>query len=381
MLLLLCLLLSVLGEKFKEEDLVKGLENILGECTDIIGAVGNFIDSHLTPDEERRLEEGKKSDDSTLVGEVESKLKTCMSILEAVDEFNMKYRARMGQEEEDVGNEINGTLKDPIILNVGGEFFSTSLPTLRAKSGTYLEKMFRKGAATTCSADGSYFIDRNPSTFGYVLEYLRTEDMLVKSGDESVRMQALDDAEFFQLPEGLQIYLRWSSLRDGLDLSYGEFSFLNKELKAVSKEMGGLLYQASKDDDSSGNFHSRCDSKGATVVIIETTAGNMFGGFIDVPWTSSAGWSSSTKAFLFRLRPAMKRYYKKNGGNYAIYRHSSYGPIFGNGYDLIIYSNCMDYATSYTIGGNAYDVPTYELNGGEKYFRVKDYVVLQAESL
>jgi len=379
MLLLVFVLLSVLGEKFNEKDLVKSLENVLGECTDIIGAVGNFIDSHLTPDEERRLE-GGKSEDSSLVGEVHNKLKTCMSVLETVDEFNMKYRAKMGQEEEDEGNEIDG-LKDPIILNVGGEFFSTSLATLRAKKATYLEKMFRKGANTTCSADGSYFIDRNPSTFGYVLEYLRNDDMLVKSGDESVRMQALDDAEFFQLSEGLQNYLRWSSLRDGLDLSYAEFSFLNTELTAVSKEMGGLLYQASKDDDSSGNFHSRCDSKGATVVIIQTTAGNMFGGFTDAAWSSSTGYSSSTKAFLFRLRPAMKRYNKKNGSNYAIYRHKSYGPIFGNGHDLAIYSNCMDYATSFTIGGNAYDVPAYELNGGERYFRVKDYVVLQAESL
>jgi len=381
MLLLACFLLSVLGENYNknEEDLVKSLDNILGECIDIIGAVGGFIDSRLTPDEDRRREEGEsKVDDSLLVGEVQNKLKTCMSILETVDNFNVNYRAQIGQGEEDASN---GTLTDPIMLNVGGKFFSASLATLRAKKGTYFERMFGKGSTIACSADGSYFIDRNPSTFGYVLEYLRNDDMLVKSGDESVRMQALDDAEFFKLPEGLQDYLRWSSLRDGLDLSYAEFTFLNKELKAVSKEIGGLLYQASKDDDSSSNFHSRCDSKGETVVIIETTAGNMFGGYIDASWTSSSGYSSSSTAFLFRLRPAMKRYNKKNGSSNAIYRHSSYGPIFGNGHDLAIYSNCMDYATSYTLGGNAYDVPTYELNDGERYFRVRDYVVLQAESL
>jgi len=60
---------------------------------------------------------------------------------------------------------------------------------------------------------------------------------------------------------------------------------------------------------------------------------------------------------------------------------SSYGPIFGNGHDLAIYSNYMEYTTSYTIGENAYDVLTYELNDGERYFRVKDYVIVQAESL
>jgi len=380
MLLLVYLLLSALGQK-SDENMLKALVDTMADCTDIIDAVDDFIDSHLTPDDQRRLTgDEAEAKESSLVDQILAKLGTCKSVTEAVDEFNKKYRALMEPEEED-GNETNDTLKDPIILNVGGEHFSTSLATLRAKNGTYLEKMFRKEANTTSSPDGSYFIDREPSTFEYVLEYLRTDDMLVKSGDESVRMEALGDAEYFQLPEAVQVYLRWSSLRDGLDLSLSEFSFLNKELKAVSKELGGLLYQASKDGESSGNFHSRCDSKGATVVIIETTAGNMFGGFIDVSWSSSSGWSSSSKAFLFRLRPAMKRYNKKNGSNYAIYRHSSYGPIFGNGHDLAIYSNCRSYATSYTIGGNAYDVPTYELNGGERYFRVKDYVVLQAESL
>merc|ERR1719193_2133348 len=353
----------------------------MADCTDIIDAVDDFVDSHLTPDDQRRLTgDEAEAKESSLVDQILAKLGTCKSVTEAVDEFNKKYRALMEPEEED-GNETNDTLKDPIILNVGGEHFSTSLATLRAKNGTYLEKMFRKEANTTCSADGSYFIDREPSTFEYVLEYLRTDDMLVKSGDESVRMQVLGDAEYFQLPEVVQVYLRWSSLRDGLDLSFSEFSFLNKELKAVSKELGGLLYQASKDDDSSSNFHSRCDAKGATVVIIETTKGTVFGGFTDAAWSSSAGYSTSYNAFLFRLRPSMKRYYKKGGSANAIYRHSSYGPVFGNGFDLAIFTNCRDYATSYTTGGNQYDVPTYELNDGEKFFRVRDYAVLKAKSL
>jgi len=89
--------------------------------------------------------------------------------------------------------------------------FLNQRSNLRAKTGTYLEKMFRKGSTTTCSADGSYFIDRDLRACSYVLEYLRNDDMLVKSGDEIVRIQVLDDAEYFQLPKGLQGYLRWSS--------------------------------------------------------------------------------------------------------------------------------------------------------------------------
>jgi len=381
MLLLVYLLLSALGQK-SDENMLKALVDTMADCTDIIDAVDDFIDSHLTPDDQRRLTgDEAEAKESSLVDQILAKLGTCKSVTEAVDEFNKKYRALMEPEEED-GNETNDTLKDPIILNVGGEHFSTSLATLRAKNGTYLEKMFRKEANTTSSPDGSYFIDREPSTFEYVLEYLRTDDMLVKSGDESVRMQVLGDAEYFQLPEVLQLYLRWSSLRDGLDLSFSEFSFLNEELKAVSKEMGGLLYQASMDGQAASTFHSKCDSKGATVVIILTTEGNMFGGFTDATWSSSTAYVSSYNAFLFQLRPATKRYSKKNGSSYAIYRHKSYGPVFGSNHDLLIAEYCMSYTTSYTHGQGAYDVPTFaELNEGAYNFRVKDYAVVQAESL
>merc|ERR1711920_654265 len=310
----------------------------------------------------------------SLAEKVEGKLGTCTAVVEAVDEFNMKFGTP--EEDEDTGD----IFEDPIVLNVGGKHFTTSLATLRSKTGTLLEEMFQKNSSTTCSTWGSFFIDRDPSTFGYVLEYLRNDDLLLISGDRSIRMQVHEDAEFFQLPDGVKEYLRWSSLEDGITLSFAEFSFLKKELKGVSKELGGLLYRASKDGAHSGSFHARCDNKGATVVILETTAGNIFGGFTDQAW-SSGGWSTSTISFLFRLRPSMKRYSKKNAGNYATYRHSSYGPIFGKGHDLLITSNCLDYATSYNIGGNAYDVPKYELNGGEKFFRVQDYAVLQAESI
>jgi hypothetical protein len=370
------------GALGKESDLVETLGNTLSECSDIVDAVGEFIDSHLTPDERRRLDKDEgETTETSLVDDVGTKLGTCTSVVEAVDNFKMMYKALM-EPDEDLSNMSNDTFKDPIILNIGGERFTTTLATLRAKNGTYLEKMFREGATTTSSADGSYFIDRDPSTFDYILEYLRNDDVLVKSRDKSVRSQILADAAFFELSESLEDYLRWSSLRDGIDLTFSEFSFLNKELKVTSKELGGLLYQASKDGDSASTFHSRCDSKGPTVVIVESTAGNMFGGFTDQAWSSSAGYSSSTTAFLFQLRPDMKRYNKhSSSSSNAIYRNSGYGPTFGGGHDLHISSSCTSVTTSYTNGGNAYDLPNYELNGGERNFRVKDYVVVQAESL
>jgi len=44
--------------------------------------------------------------------------------------------------------------------------------------------------------------------------------------------------------------------------------------------------------------------------------------------------------------------------SYAIYRSSSFGPVFGNGYDIKIVSNANTNTNSYANFGNAYSVPS-----------------------
>jgi hypothetical protein len=46
------------------------------------------------------------------------------------------------------------------------------------------------------------------------------------------------------------------------------------------------IYQASSDRFSSSNFHERCDGIRATLTIVKTTNGNIFGGYTDKPWNS-----------------------------------------------------------------------------------------------
>jgi len=90
------------------------------------------------------------------------------------------------------------------------------------------------GSLTTCSADGTFFIDRNAKTFKYILDSLRTVDMLVESGDSNVRLQLPEDAEFFELPEELEENLRFSCLV-GMDLSFSVVRWPNNELPSQLK--------------------------------------------------------------------------------------------------------------------------------------------------
>lgn len=269
---------------------------------------------------------------------------------------------------------------EQIILDVRGSLFNTCLSTLRSTSGTFFERMFCEGTNPNISENGTYLIDRDPSAFDYILDYLRIGDLFVDSDDVKVRMQVLDDAKYFQLPNKLQDYLRWFSMA-GINLWFSEYAFLNEQLKRVSKEIGGLLFQASKDGDAVSTFHSHCDNRGPSVIIVETISGYLFGGYTYANWSSNAGYSASTGAFLFGLRPFKKRYdQRKSSKAYAIHCDTNHGPVFGNGHTLFI-NNCMESATCY-VKNTGYNVPSnYELNGGEQYFRIKDYAVVQAKAL
>jgi len=345
------------------KDLGANLEDKLKECTNILNHAHDFYGGLPKFNDRRRL-----ADSDELEDDVEKSLDTCMAVVQAVHNF---YE---DSGEQDVETGLKLPWEDPIVLNVGGTHFSTTLATLQSKNGTFFEKMFRQGATTTCSADGTFFIDRNPKTFEYILDFLRTGDMLVKSEDASIRSQLLEDAEFFELPEELKEYLRLSSLAS-IDLSFSEVTWLNKQLPSNIK-LGGLLFDTSKDGSAASTFHNRCDGEGATVTIIETTLGVLFGGYTDQSWSSSAGWVTDTDAFVFRLRPSPEKF-KVSSSTNAIYRHSSYGPRFGNT-AIIIYTDCQNNADSYVSSGSYYDIGNFVLNDGHSDFRCKNFVVVQA---
>lgn len=64
----------------------------------------------------------------------------------------------------------------PIVqLNIGGHFFTTTLSTLRKHPGSKLEDLFSGQPKLRSDAEGRYFIDRDGTHFGAILEFLRTE--------------------------------------------------------------------------------------------------------------------------------------------------------------------------------------------------------------
>lgn len=123
----------------------------------------------------------------------------------------------------------------------------------------------------------------------------------------------------------------------------------------MGKQTWTLLYSASRDGDSAASFHQHCDGHSPTYVIIQGRAGNICGGFSDVPWTSNAPLSgrfiASDKAFLFTLvnnQGISACKFSVSLPQYATLQHANYGPIFGAGADLSIANNACTSMDSYS---------------------------------
>ena len=134
------------------------------------------------------------------------------------------------------------------------------------------------------SEDGSYFIDRDGTHFRYILNYLRTGELIVPK-EEIVRREILAEAEFYQI-KGIINELRARLFENSVILSSDQrqtlIDWLKDTLTSAIQDYV-LLYRASRDGWAASNFHSCCDNKGPTVTVVKS--GNyIFGGYTEQHW-------------------------------------------------------------------------------------------------
>ena len=106
------------------------------------------------------------------------------------------------------------------------------------------------------------------------------------------------------------------------------------------KTLGPRLYQMTRDGlpwkGDPTNFHKKCDNKGATLVAVKDTKGNVFGGCLTQPWTGSGHDKTDNTAWLFTLKNAAKvgptkLPFKKDSGYSSHLDDSDCGPEFFRG--------------------------------------------------
>ena len=170
-------------------------------------------------------------------------------------------------------------------LNVGGQYFTTSLQTLTKDTGSMLHAMFSGRFDTKPAEDGSYFIDRDGTHFRYILNYLRTGYLLIPD-DKLIRKEILEEAEFYQI-RGIVDELCPPPFLGSKILSDDQKQiFVHNWLKhRLDRRHSSfvLLYRASRDGWVASKFHAICDHRGPTVTVVRS-GDYIFGGYTEESW-------------------------------------------------------------------------------------------------
>jgi hypothetical protein len=140
-----------------------------------------------------------------------------------------------------------------------------------------------------------------------------------------------------------------------------------------------LIYRASQDGFEAANFHSECDNKPNTLVIIKSENGNIFGGYTEQSWNAGRDrFKADPKSFIFSLinneNKPLKIKVSKNG---CIGRSIFWGPIFGGNIvdDCDIFINDKSNINlCHSNIGHSYTHPDYAYGSNEaKSFLVGSY--------
>lgn len=99
-----------------------------------------------------------------------------------------------------------------------------------------------------------------------------------------------------------------------------------------------LLWRASRDGRMPQTFHGKCDNQGATLTVVRSVGGFVFGGFAPVAWTSGNVYMTTpSDAWLFTLtNPSgtTPTNFRVHNVAHAMYCKADYMPTFGAGHDL-----------------------------------------------
>ena len=172
-----------------------------------------------------------------------------------------------------------------------------------------------------------------------------------------------------------------------------DWKIIGDQLKKIDDKYNNiffkLVYRATRDGDTSKDFHDKCDNIGPNITLIRTKDNHRFGGFTKFNWkhlsqnikanNDEIGTGKKDKdAFCFSL-DLKKIYPNSQMDKEAIFCCGKYGPTFCrnifclNDEMLSKGGYCMKKNTSYFMGQD----DDYEISGGNRVFEVQDVEVLE----
>eukprot|EP01112_Ceratiomyxa_fruticulosa_P015491 TRINITY_DN4553_c0_g1_i3.p1 TRINITY_DN4553_c0_g1~~TRINITY_DN4553_c0_g1_i3.p1 ORF type:complete len:342 (+),score=60.68 TRINITY_DN4553_c0_g1_i3:285-1310(+) len=283
-------------------------------------------------------------------------------------------------------------ISGPITLNIGGKKFSTTLDTLQRYRDSFFGALFSGLIALRPEKDGTFFIDRDGTHFNYILNYLRTGELVVPTEFPHIVKMLLLEAEFYQIeslivllggekPSEPEFFAESTILpHDKSHLS----EILNEWVGAPKDQKWKLIYKGTRDGFQGSTFHALADNKGSTYTLVKSNR-NIFGGYNPLSWTSNRGYTNGIDSFLFSLvnlyeTPAIKLV--NNNTQFGACNHPDFLPTFGRPgnldlYDLRLSEECNNSKNSHCCF-DSYTNPTDKgsrLFTGRPFFKVDEIEV------
>jgi len=145
-----------------------------------------------------------------------------------------------------------------------------------------------------------------------------------------------------------------------------------------------LLYRGTRDGMDANYFHNKCNNQGPTISLFKNDKGFIFGGYASTDWTSCNNYKSAPDSFIFTLtniHGTEPTKFPNSNTNYSIYDHSSYGPVFGDGYTIKIckndtYANFPSSSYQDTLGKGK-SIFTGDLNNDNQNFKLKEIEIFK----
>ena len=140
-----------------------------------------------------------------------------------------------------------------------------------------------------------------------------------------------------------------------------------------------LIYRATRDGDTTSDFHRMCDDKSPTICVFKTPGGYIFGGYTTVYFNNPDNinfYLKDEKAFVFSLNKKEK--YHTKDRDKSIYIHSDYLIIFGNGSNSIqIKNNALKVSDNWSNPNGSYGINLYLVEN--KNFSIKEMEVFKVK--
>jgi hypothetical protein len=143
-----------------------------------------------------------------------------------------------------------------------------------------------------------------------------------------------------------------------------------------------LIYKATKDGFKASSFHSKCDYKPNTLIIIKTTNGNIFGGYTEQDW-SGFQFKNDQNAFIFSFinKENKKLKMKCLKPENAIFSFDQVGIVFGGFEADICIEDTSDIENNSfsRLSGQSYNSQDLSSLAGSYNFRTSEIEVYMKE--